>query len=71
MSRALTMTEKVPVEATSLVAAVYAHVDYLPDGKIKGVRFSTPGRFEGQTVDLLLSRLGSTLTAMVQEAQGG
>lgn len=65
------MTEKVPIEATSLVAAIYAHVDYLPNGTVKAVRFSTPGRFEGQTVDLLLSRLGQTLSEMVQEAQKG
>lgn len=65
------MTEKVPVEATTLAAAIYAHVDYLPDGTFKAVRFSSPGRFEGQTIDLLLDRLAHTVTAMVQEAQRG
>lgn len=70
MSRALTVTEKVPVEASQLAAAIYAHVDFLPSGRVKAVRFSSPGRFEGQAIDLLLDRLGHTLTSMLKEAQG-
>ena len=49
---------------------MYSHLDLSPDGKMVGVRFSAPGKFNDTEIMDLLVSLGDTVTADVQEAQG-
>lgn len=63
-TRHLTVVHKIGGERTGFQGSVFVHVDYLPGGKITGIRFSEHRR-DGSTLDKLLHAIGDELTDII------
>ena len=68
---ALTVTQKIPREATGLKDALYVHVDHDGNGKVLGVRFSHRAKEAASTMDAVLRALGDAVTEIVETIQKG
>jgi len=49
---------------------MYSHIDIGSDGKIIGIRFSAPGKFNDSELMELMILLADTATADIRKAQG-
>lgn len=64
--RLRTVTEKIPREVTGLAGALYVHVNYTRDDKLRSIRFSFKGK-DNSTLDNILVALSDKVSQIIKD----